>query len=120
MTLSDLSSLYTNVLWAVFALSLCFGWIAQKTHFCTMGAISDVVNMGDWTRSRMWVMAVALAIIGFHGMAAMGLIDASKNFYTSSRVIWLSALVGGGCSVWAWCWHLAAVAKRLSAWALAV
>ena len=95
MTLSDLSSLYTNVLWAVFALSLCFGWVAQKTHFCTMGAISDVVNMGDWTRSRMWVMAVALAIIGFHGMAAMGWIDASKNFYTSSRVIWLSALVGG-------------------------
>lgn len=95
MTLTDLSSLYTQVLWAVFAVALCFGWVAQKTHFCTMGAISDVVNMGDWTRMRMWVLAVAVAIIGFHGMAWLGWIDASKTFYTNARVIWLSALVGG-------------------------
>lgn len=95
MTLTDLSSLYTQVLWAVFAVALCFGWVAQKTHFCTMGAISDVVNMGDWTRMRMWVLAVAVAIIGFHGMAWLGWIDASKTFYTNARVIWLSALTGG-------------------------
>lgn len=95
MSLSELSALYAQVLWAVFAVSAVFGWVAQKTHFCTMGAISDVVNMGDWTRVRMWVMAVAVAIIGFHGMAAMGVIDGSKNFYTAPRVVWLSALVGG-------------------------
>lgn len=95
MTLTDLSGLYTNVLWAVFAVALCFGWVAHKTHFCTMGAISDVVNMNDWTRVRMWVLAIAVAIIGFHGMAWLGWIDASKTFYTQARVIWLSALVGG-------------------------
>lgn len=95
MTLPDVFSLHTNVLWAAFAVALCFGWVAQKTHFCTMGAISDVVNMGDWTRVRMWVLAVAVAIIGFHGMAWLGWIDATKTFYTHARVIWLSALVGG-------------------------
>ena len=43
----DLKALSTLVLWAVFGLALLFGAIAQRTHFCTMGAVSDIVNMGD-------------------------------------------------------------------------
>lgn len=96
MSLTELANLHTQVLWAVFGVSLVFGWVAQKTHFCTMGAVSDIVNMGDWTRMRMWGMAVGVAMLGFHGMAWLGWIDATKTFYTSSRVIWLSALTGGG------------------------
>jgi len=96
MSLSEFSSLQTQVLWAAFAVSVVFGAVAQKTHFCTMGAISDIVNMGDWTRMRMWGMAVGLAVLGFHGLAWLGLIDPAKNFYTNGRVVWLSALVGGG------------------------
>jgi uncharacterized protein len=96
MSASDLSSLQAQVLWATFAVSVLFGWIAQKTQFCTMGAISDIVNMGDWTRMRMWGMAVGVAMIGFYGMAYLGVIDASKTFYTNGRIIWLSGVVGGG------------------------
>lgn len=98
MSTADVSALQAQlvqVLWAVFAVSLAFGWIAQKTQFCTMGAISDIVNMGDWTRMRMWGMAVGVAMIGFYGMAYVGVIDASKTFYTNGRIIWLSGLVGG-------------------------
>ena len=96
MSLSEFSSLQTQVLWAVFAVSVVFGAVAQKTHFCTMGAISDIVNMGDWTRMRMWGMAVGVAVLGFHGLGWLGVIDPAKNFYTNGRVVWLSALVGGG------------------------
>lgn len=92
----DIDSLRQQVLWAAFAVSVLFGVIAQRTHFCTMGAISDIVNMGDWTRMRMWVMAVGVAMIGFHSMAWMGWIDPSQTLYASGRIIWLSALVGGG------------------------
>lgn len=102
MSASDFSSLQTQVLWAAFAVSVVFGAVAQKTHFCTMGAISDIVNMGDWTRMRMWGLAVGLAVLGFHGLAWLGLVDATKNFYTNGRVIWLSAMVGGvffGCGM---------------------
>ncbi len=95
MSLTDLFELQYRVLWAAFAVSLVFGWVAQKTHFCTMGAISDIVNMGDWTRMRMWAMAVAVAMLGFYAMAAVGMLDASRTFYISTRIIWLSALVGG-------------------------
>ena len=90
-----LAALKSQVLWAAFAVSIAFGFIAQRTHFCTMGAISDVVNMGSWTRLRMWGMAVGVAAIGFYGMAWLGCIDADKSIYTAGRIIWLSATVGG-------------------------
>ncbi|MFC6279895.1 MULTISPECIES: YeeE/YedE family protein [Polaromonas] len=95
MDISALNALTTQVLWAAFILAVLFGAIAQRTHFCTMGAVSDIVNMGDWTRMRMWGMAIGVAMIGFYFMAAAGLIDASKTLYASGRFIWLSALVGG-------------------------
>jgi len=37
----------TIVLWGL-GLGVIFGFIGSKTNFCTMGAISDVVNMGSW------------------------------------------------------------------------
>jgi uncharacterized protein len=95
MEISGLNLLTTQVLWAGFILSVIFGAISQRTHFCTMGAVSDIVNMGDWTRMRMWGMAIGVAMIGFFGMAAAGLIDPAKTLYASNRFIWLSALVGG-------------------------
>jgi uncharacterized membrane protein YedE/YeeE len=94
-TVAQLAALQTQVLWAAFAVSMAFGWLVQKSHFCTMGALSDIVNMGDWSRMRMWVMAMGVATLGFQGMAWLGWIDPAKTFYTASRVLWLSALVGG-------------------------
>ncbi|MEZ5644140.1 MAG: YeeE/YedE family protein [Burkholderiaceae bacterium] len=95
MDIAEFQSLHQLVLWAAFAVALVFGFIAQRTHFCTMGAISDVVNMGDWTRMRMWGLAVGVAIIGFYLMAWLGWIDGTQTVYTGSRVIWLSAVTGG-------------------------
>jgi uncharacterized protein len=96
MQISDISWLSTQVLWASFALSALFGAIAQRTHFCTMGAVSDAVNLGDWTRMRQWGLAIGVAMIGFALMAYFGLIDPTKTLYSSNRWTWLSALVGGG------------------------
>ena len=53
-----------TVLWLAFAVAFIFGAIGQKTHFCTMGAVSDIVNMGDWSRMRMWLLAIGVAILG--------------------------------------------------------
>jgi uncharacterized membrane protein YedE/YeeE len=95
MQATELQSLTTQVLWASFLLSAVFGAIAQRTHFCTMGAVSDVVNMGDWTRMRQWGMAMGVAMIGFAALVAAGQVDPSRTLYWSTRWIWLSALVGG-------------------------
>jgi uncharacterized protein len=95
MQASDLSLLTAQVLWASFALSFVFGAIAQRTHFCIMGAVSDIVNMGDWARMRQWGMAAGVAMLGFAALAYGGLIDPTKTLYASGRWIWLSAAVGG-------------------------
>ena len=95
MDISLLKALTTQVLWASFFVSVLFGAIAQRTHFCTMGAISDIVNISDWTRMRQWGMAAGVAMIGFYSLAALGLIDPAKTLYASNRFVWLSALVGG-------------------------
>jgi len=95
MSLTELQTLHTQVLWAAFGVAVVFGFIAQRTQFCTMGAISDIVNMGAWTRMRMWVVAVAVAMIGFHAMAWLGWIDPLQTIYGSGRILWLSAVIGG-------------------------
>ncbi len=92
---SDLQALTATVLWSAFALSVLFGALAQRTHFCTMGAIADVVNMGDWSRMRMWVLAIAVAVLGFNGMVGAGWIEARHSVYAGPQLLWLSALVGG-------------------------
>jgi len=92
---SELSGLITQVLWAAFVLGVLFGAIAQRAHFCTMGALADVVTTGDWTRLRMWALAVGVAVLGFNGMAAAGWVDATNSVYARPELIWLSNAVGG-------------------------
>ena len=92
---TDLKALATLLLWASFGLSVAFGAITQRTHFCTMGAVADIVGSGDWTRMRMWVLAMGVAMIGFNAMVALGWVDAAQSLYGGTRVMWLSALVGG-------------------------
>jgi len=91
----DVVALGHQVLWATFALSVAFGLIAQKTHFCTMGAVSDILNIGDWSRMRMWVLAMGVAMLGFNGMVAAGWLDPTRTFYTQARVSVLSLALGG-------------------------
>ncbi|QKO21889.1 YeeE/YedE family protein [Rhodoferax sp. BAB1] len=95
MQTADISALNTLVLSASFLLSLLFGALVQRTHFCTMGAVSDVVNMGDWTRMRQWGLAIGVAMAGFALLAYAGLIDPAKTLHGGKRWLWLSAIVGG-------------------------
>lgn len=95
MTAPDVSSLAAQVLLAAFLLSFAFGAIAQRTHFCTMGALSDAVTMGDYTRLRQWALAAGVAMIGFWVLAASGQVDPARTLYSGNRWIWLSAAVGG-------------------------
>jgi uncharacterized membrane protein YedE/YeeE len=93
--MNEFTSLTHQVLWAFFAIAFVVGAISQKTHFCTMGAIADVVNMGDWTRARQWILAVGLAMLGFAALSYSGQIDPSKTLYASNKLLILSAPIGG-------------------------
>jgi hypothetical protein len=78
-----------------FALAFVFGAVGNKTNFCTMGAVSDWVNMGDTSRMRMWLLAIAVALVGSSALEAAGLVDLSKSIYPGPSFTWLSYLVGG-------------------------
>lgn len=93
--MNDVTTLTQQVLLAFFIMAVAVGVISQRTHFCTMGAIADVVNMGDWTRARQWMLAIGVAMIGFAALVQLDQIDASKTLYANNRFMWLSSAVGG-------------------------
>ena len=92
---SGTSNLASLVALGGFVLAFIFGAVANRTNFCTMGAVSDVVNMGSWGRMRMWLLAIAVAILGTHALQLGGLIDLTKSFYVRPNVTWLSYVLGG-------------------------
>ena len=83
------------VVWGGFVLAFIFGVVANKTNFCTMGAISDVVNMAHWGRMRMWLLTIAVAMIGANLLYYFGQIDLSRSVYQRPMLPWLSLLLGG-------------------------
>jgi len=87
----------TVFLWITFALALLLGVVANKTNFCTMGAVSDWVNMGDLGRIRAWLLAIAVAMLGVVILETMELINADAAFppYRNSQLIWAENLLGG-------------------------
>ncbi|MDX5362919.1 MAG: YeeE/YedE family protein [Pseudazoarcus pumilus] len=85
----------STIAWIAFALGLVFGYAGNRSNFCTMGAVSDIVNMGDWTRMRMWALAVGVAVLGTGALQLTGLFDSADSIYTGNNVIWLSNLLGG-------------------------
>jgi uncharacterized membrane protein YedE/YeeE len=85
----------TLVAWGGGVLGFIFGAVANRTNFCTMGSVSDVVNMGSWGRMRMWLLAIAVAMLGANALHATGLVDLGRSIYTQPNVRWLSYIVGG-------------------------
>lgn len=95
MTEAELPGLIRLTLWAAFGLAVIFGALAQRTHFCTMGAVADIVNIGDWTRMRMWLLAIGVATLGFNALVGLGWVSAANTLYAAPRWLWLSQLAGG-------------------------
>ena len=60
-----------------------------------MGAVSDIVNMGDWNRMRMWLLAIAVAVAGANALDLAGVVDLSRSAYPGPRWPWVAFLCGG-------------------------
>ena len=80
---------------AGFLAGVIFGGVANKTNFCTMGAISDIVFMDDYGRFRSWLLAIAVAIIGSQTLHVMGMVDLYESIYQTSNLGWLGGVIGG-------------------------
>ncbi len=97
MIFEDFTSAQATVLWAIFATAFILGAVANKTNFCTMGAVSDWVNMGDKSRFRAWLLAICVAIIGVVVLESSGItsVDSTLPPYRGSNFAWLEYILGG-------------------------
>ena len=91
-------TIHVEILLLVFAIAVIMGAVANKTNFCTMGAVSDWVNMGDRGRLRAWLLAMAVALIGVLALETSGVVAlATATFppYRTPNFSWLRYLLGG-------------------------
>ena len=91
-------TIHHQILLAVFVIALAMGAVTNKTRFCTMGAVSDWVNMGDTGRMRSWVFSMAIALIGVIVLEATGVVSFGADTfppYRSASFAWLRYLIGG-------------------------
>jgi len=76
-------------------IGVLFGGITRWANFCTLGALADIHRYGDFRRLRSWLLAIAVAMIGVHGLDWGGLIDMKQSIYLSTTFRWFGAIVGG-------------------------
>ena len=84
-------------LWSTFVIAVIMGAVVNKTNFCTMGAVSDMVNMGDYGRFRAWLLAIAVALLGVTGLEYLGLVEVSDTFppYRNGQLVFGENIIGG-------------------------
>ena len=97
MEFTSFSHAQSVLLWSTFVIALIMGALVNKTNFCTMGAVSDWVNMGDTGRIRSWLFAIAVAMLGVAILEHGGLVRLGASFppYRSNQLIWSENLLGG-------------------------
>jgi len=92
--MEELSNLHLVALLG-FLIAMVFGFVGNKTHFCSMGAISDVVNMGSRGRMGAWFLAIGIAILGVQYLYVSGRVDIDASVYRSPNLYLLSYILGG-------------------------
>lgn len=91
-------TIHQQILLSAFGLAAIMGAVANKTNFCTMGAVSDWVNMDDTGRLRAWLLAIAVALLGVTILEATGkALIGTGTFppYRTANFAWLRYLLGG-------------------------
>ena len=78
-------------------LGFILGFVVSKTNFCTMGAVSDWVNIGDLSRFKSWMFAAAIAVLGVTVFEFLSYVDLndSRIPYRNSVFSWPRYVLGG-------------------------
>lgn len=91
----DMAPLTQQVVFLGIVLGAALGFVTRATHFCTMGAVADVVSMGSFTRLRMWALAIAVAMLGA-ALLETGLgLPLALSFYRLANLPVLAFVAGG-------------------------
>ena len=91
-------TIHNQILVMAFGIAAVMGAVANKTNFCTMGAVSDWVNMNDTGRMRAWLLAMAVALGGVLLFEATGVLTLGQDTfppYRTENFAWLRYVLGG-------------------------
>lgn len=76
-------------------IGLLFGIVVQRTQFCMVTAVSNVVLMRDFRHAHAYFAALLVAILGTLFLETSGLVAISETGYRVPRYDWL-VIIGGG------------------------
>jgi hypothetical protein len=93
------SNVHAVVLVSAFVIAAVMGAVMNKTHFCTMGGVSDWCEHGRHRpHARVGVCAMAVALAGALVLEATGTVNLDTEVfppYRASGFAWLRYLTGG-------------------------
>lgn len=97
MNFESFAEALTFFYWGAFITAIILGAVVNKTNFCTMGAVSDMVNMQDYSRIRAWFLAIAVATLGVTLLEYISMLELNSTFppYRGSQLIFGENLIGG-------------------------
>jgi hypothetical protein len=90
--------IHFKALLSVFVVAVVMGAAMARTNFCTMGAVSDWVNIGDTGRLRAWLFAIAVAAGGLLVLELTSVVTLPDNTmppYRTAQFAWLRYVLGG-------------------------
>lgn len=85
------------VLGLALLLGFILGGLMQVTHFCTMGAVADIVLFKSFQRAKLFALTLAVALIGTQTLVLLKWINVNYTVYDSDQLLWLSHSLGGLC-----------------------
>lgn len=85
------------VLSGFFLAAVVMGIAISRTNFCTMGAVSDWVNLRDFGRLGAWMLAIVVTMLSVSILEVSSIfeLDGSRPPYRSPTFAWLRYLLGG-------------------------
>ena len=85
-------------LWLVgggLVIGLLFGVVVQRTQFCMVTAVSNVVLMRDFRHAHAYLAALSVAVVGTLFLEAGDWVAIAETGYRVSRYDWLLIVAGG-------------------------
>ncbi len=74
---------------------LAFGVVVQRSRFCMVAAVSNLVLIRDTRQLRAIIAALAVALLGTQVLESAGWVAVADASYRSARIDWAGAIGGG-------------------------
>jgi len=77
-------------------LGVAFGFLAQRSGFCTRAAVLDIVRARGLSSFTIWFAGFAIAMLSVQSLLVWGALDVAETRFFSTAQSLSGALIGGG------------------------